>query len=64
MKKLFSFVTILSFIGTAWLFGGGKKETPIQGMVRVWGDSLIKIVFVLIAVLCVVGLIKFITTRR
>ena len=64
MKKAFSFITIMLFIDAISLFGGGRKESPMLPLVEKWTDSLMSLVFWLIAILCVVGLIKFITTRR
>jgi hypothetical protein len=64
MKRLISLFIMFLFIGATGLFGAGAKETPMERTVREWGNNFTTIVILLIVVLCVVGLIKFITTRK
>ena len=64
MKKRFLLFFTFLFFSATGLFSAGAKETPIQSMVREWGNSFTKIVILIVVVLCIVGLIKFLTTLK
>jgi succinate dehydrogenase hydrophobic anchor subunit len=62
MKRYLSLFIV--FFTTTILFARGAKESPVQTMVKEWGNSFTKLVFLIIIILCIVGLIKFLSSRR
>jgi len=62
MKKYFLFYIMM--LVSSWLFARGSKETPIEGMVKEWGNNFTIIVIIIIGVLCIVGLFKYLSNRK